>query len=282
MTATAGTVERPDGVTLAYEDTGPGAPLLQDNSGRTVVLTHGFTVTLRSWDPTVAALHAAGHRVVTWDVRGHGLTGGPAEQANYTIDHVVADLGALLDEVTAGPTERVVLGGLSFGGYLALAAWCDEKVRPRIEALVLADTGPGFRNPESREAWNETARKQADAIDRKGMAALTSSPAAGGEAVHAQLGLERHGDLGALARAVRGFLTQHDARAMEALATIDVPTLVLVGEHDTPFLRASAVMAERIPGAALVTIADAGHIANLDQPAAFNAALLDFLSGLEA
>ncbi len=270
---TEGTIVRPDGVTVAYEDVG---------SGPLVVLTHGFTVTLRMWDPTVAALVAAGYRVVTWDVRGHGATGGPADDAAYTIDHVVADLAALLDEVAGSgdDAEPVVLGGLSFGGYLALAAWGDPAIRRRIRALVLADTGPGFRNAEAREQWNETARKQAAAIERKGLAALTANPAAGSDVIHGQLGLDRHADLGALARAVRGFLTQHDSRGMDALPTIDVPTLIVVGEHDTPFLRASDVMAERIAGARKVVIPGAGHVANLDQPAAFDAAVLDFLGGL--
>ena len=88
----------------------------------------------------------------------------------------------------------------------------------------------------------------------------------------------RHEDLASLALAARHTLTQHDARVLEGLPRINCPTLVLVGERDTPFLQASRVMARRIPGAELVTLADAGHAANLDQPVAFNEAVAAFLA----
>ena len=268
-TTTEGRLERPDGVVLAYEVAGAGtAPDPQ----RTVVLTPGFTLTLRSWDPTVAALTAAGYSVVTWDVRGHGRSTAPLEPALYTLDHVVADLLALLDHLGL---ERVVLGGLSFGGFLALAAWVAAP--ERIRALVLADTGPGFRNPEAREAWNRTAVERAEAIESRGEAAVREGDASGRPDVSDQLGLDRHASYASLGLAVRGFLTQQDARAMDALPTVTVPTLVIVGADDEPFLRAADVMAARIPGAELVVVPDAGHLANLDQPDAFAAALLRFL-----
>jgi pimeloyl-ACP methyl ester carboxylesterase len=267
--AVPGTVRRPDGVELAYEDTGGDGPV--------VVLTPGFTATLRSWDPTVGALAAAGWRVVTWDVRGHGHTVTPADPALSTIDHVVDDLAALLDHLGV---ERAVVGGLSFGGYLALAFWC--RYPERVRGLLLADTGPGFRNPGAREAWNKIAFARADDIEARGMAALLDSPGASSTlpASRAAMGLERHQDLGALARAVRGFLAQFDGRVMEAIGDIDVPALILVGQEDEPFLPASQVMAAKLANARLVVIPDAGHVANLDQPAAFNQAAVAFLSAL--
>ena len=73
-------------------------------------------------------------------------------------------------------------------------------------------------------------------------------------------------------------LTQADARVISSLPTIAVPALVVVGANDTPFLAASDYMAAKIPGAKKLVIADAGHAANIDQPAAFNAAVLGFLS----
>lgn len=268
VTTTEGTLARPDGVVLAYEDSG-GDP------ARTIVLTHGFTVTLRMWDPTVEALVAEGWRVVTWDVRGHGPTVTPLRPELFTLDHVVGDLVALLDHLGL---ERVVLGGLSFGGFLALCTWAAAP--GRIRALVLADTGPGFRNPTARQGWNETAGQRADAIAAGGIDAVRSGEATGGAGIEGQLGLDRHASFEALALAARGFLAQQDSRAMDVLDGVSVPTLVLVGALDEPFLRASDVMAARIPGAELVTIPDAGHLANLDQPAAFQAALLSFLARL--
>jgi pimeloyl-ACP methyl ester carboxylesterase len=75
-------------------------------------------------------------------------------------------------------------------------------------------------------------------------------------------------------------LTQRDARVIESLPEIKVPSVVIVGADDTPFLAASDYMAAKIPGAKKVVIPAAGHAANIDQPAAFNAAVLDFLKGL--
>jgi pimeloyl-ACP methyl ester carboxylesterase len=267
--AVPGTLSRPDGVTLAYEDTGGDGPVL--------VLTPGFTATLRSWDPTVGPLAAAGWRVVTWDVRGHGATVTPAEPDRHTLDLVVDDLAALLDHVGV---DRAVVGGLSFGGYLALAFWC--RYPERVRALLLADTGPGFRNPDARDGWNRIAFQRADDIAARGIAALEHRPEGSATTARslAAMGFDRHRDLSALACAVRGFLAQFDGRVMEAIERIDVPALILVGADDEPFLPASQVMARKLPDARLVVIDDAGHNANVDQPAAFNEAAIAFLREL--
>jgi pimeloyl-ACP methyl ester carboxylesterase len=76
-------------------------------------------------------------------------------------------------------------------------------------------------------------------------------------------------------------LTQRDAAVISSLPEVKVPAVVIVGANDTPFLAASDYMAAKIPGAKKVVIPDAGHAANIDQPAAFNAALLAFLDGLK-
>jgi len=83
-----------------------------------------------------------------------------------------------------------------------------------------------------------------------------------------------------LALAARGILTQRDARVLESLPGITVPVLVVVGANDTPFRAAADYMASKIPGATLAVLANAGHAANMDQPAAFNTAVLDFLGTL--
>jgi pimeloyl-ACP methyl ester carboxylesterase len=83
-----------------------------------------------------------------------------------------------------------------------------------------------------------------------------------------------------LARAARGMLAQKDSRVINSLPAIVVPTLIVVGANDTPFLAATDYMAAKIPGAKKVIIPDAGHSANLDQPHIFNAAVVDFLARL--
>ena len=83
-----------------------------------------------------------------------------------------------------------------------------------------------------------------------------------------------------LAHAARGMLAQQDSRVIDGLAAIRVPTLVVVGDRDGPFLAPCQYMAKKIPGARLEIIAGAGHAANLDQPEAFDRVLLDFLGSL--
>ena len=82
------------------------------------------------------------------------------------------------------------------------------------------------------------------------------------------------------AHAARGMLAQRDSSVIDSLPGIRVPTLIIVGERDTPFRPPSEYMAQKIPGARLEVIADAGHISNRDQPAAFNRVLRDFLDSL--
>lgn len=138
----------------------------------------------------------------------------------------------------------------------------------RVSGLLIVDTGPGFRSEDSRQAWNRQANAFADAIARDGERALSSGLAK----------TSRHRSLDGLARAGRHMLTQHDANVMESLASIQKPTLIIVGARDKPFLNGSNYMARKIPGARKVVIPDAGHAVNVDQPDEFNRAVLAFLS----
>ena len=90
----------------------------------------------------------------------------------------------------------------------------------------------------------------------------------------------RH-DAAGLALAARGILTQHDSRVLDSLSTIRVPTLIVVGEHDTPFLAATDYMAGKIPGATKCVLVGASHAANIDQPLAFDAAATAFLERID-
>jgi pimeloyl-ACP methyl ester carboxylesterase len=140
-------------------------------------------------------------------------------------------------------------------------------------ALMIFDTGPGFRKAEAREAWNQRARQRADDLDVRGLAALGTSD---------EVRMSRHRDATGLAGAARGMLTQRDDSVIASLETIAMPSLVLVGSNDTNFLAATDYMARKIPGAAKVVIQNAGHASNLHQPAAFNRAVESFLEGLPA
>jgi pimeloyl-ACP methyl ester carboxylesterase len=217
------------------------------------------------WAGQIAAL-APGYRVVVWDMRGHGESDCPEDPAGYSEALTVEDMTALLRKCGI---ERAVIGGLSLGGYMSLAF---HLAHPEtVRALMLFDTGPGFRNDEARRAWNERAQQRARDLEARGFAALGQS-----EEVRAS----RHRSALGLAGAARGMLAQADGRVIDSLDKIAVPTLVLVGGDDTNFLPAADYMARKIPGAERVTIPAAGHASNLHQPTAFNRAVEEFLVGL--
>jgi pimeloyl-ACP methyl ester carboxylesterase len=244
-----------DGVRIHYEVAGAGPALL---------LTHGYSATGEMWRGQVEAFSKA-HKLITWDMRGHGRSDYPADPAAYSEAATMADMAALLDTVGE---ESAIVGGLSLGGYMSLAF---HLVHPRrVRALLIIDTGPGYRNDEARAGWNANAIRTAERYESEGLARL----AAGSPEMRAS----RHRDAAGLALAARGMLAQKDARVISSLPGIQVPSLVVVGADDTPFLNASDYMAGKIPGARKVVIENAGHAVNIDQPDAFNAAVLDFLA----
>ncbi len=248
-----------DGVTLYYELHGTAA-------GRTpLLLTHGYSASSAMWKPNLPAL-AAKRQVIAWDIRGHGRSASPSDPARYSEEASVADMAAILDACAIG---RAAVGGLSLGGYLSLAFHLAHPAR--VAALLLCDTGPGFRQVDARERWNAYAVARAEALERQGLAALSTSP---------EVGAGPHDPTG-LALAARGVLTQHDSRVLDSLPSIRVPTLILVGEHDAPFRAATDYMAAKIPGATKCVLSAAGHAANIDQPGAFDAAATAFLERLD-
>jgi pimeloyl-ACP methyl ester carboxylesterase len=246
-----------DGVKIHYEVHGEGPPL---------ILTHGYSSTSAMWKGQVAAL-SRNHKLVLWDMRGHGQSDYPDDPAAYSEALTVGDIAALLDAVGA---PSAVVGGLSLGGYMSLAFY---RAHPeRVSALLIIDTGPGFKKDEAREAWNARAHETAERFEREGLAALKSASP--------ERSTVTHRDATGLARAARGMLTQRDARVIEMLGAIKVPSLIVVGADDTPFLAASDYMATKIPGARKVVIPQAGHAVNIDQPQAFIDAVVPFLDGL--
>ena len=248
-----------DGVRLRYETHGA-------SGGRTpLLLTHGFSASATMWGPNLRAL-ADDRQVVVWDLRGHGRSDAPHDPGLYSHELSVGDMAALLDEAGA---ERAVLVGMSLGGYLSLAFRARHP--ERVAALVLVDTGPGYRQDGERAGWNAYVERTAAAIDARGFAAVRESP---------EVALAHHRRAGGLALAARGIMAQRDASVIESLGDVDVPTLVVVGADDEPFLRAADYMAAKIPGARKVVIDAAGHAANLDRPEVFNAAVTEFLEGL--
>lgn len=243
-----------------------------------MVLLHGFPFDSRLWDPQFDALGRR-FRLIAPDLRGFGNSSGPSDRSGYSIDSFADDALALLDSLEI---EQAVLGGLSMGGYTAF-----ELVRrnpERLTGLVLADTRADRDAPEVLE--RRTAQQKQ--VEESGGGALVEGM------LRVVLSDETRNRRPEVVEALRAIMVQSDAAwigALEAmknradsstlLGSIRAPTLILAGEHDV--LSPPEVardMHERISDSRLVVIDGAGHISNLESPAAFNSALDRFLGGL--
>jgi pimeloyl-ACP methyl ester carboxylesterase len=261
-------VARVRAIEIAYEDEGRGRP---------VVLLHGFPFNRSLWRGQ-AESSSASCRVVAPDLRGHGETSVVAGPA--TMEEMAEDLAALLDELGVG---RAVVGGLSMGGYVALAFL--RAYPERVGALVLADTRAQADTDDARRAREETARRALS--DGMGPIAgmmlpklLAPATREGRPDLVARvrgmiLGTKPEG----AAAALRGMAQRRDQT--DLLETIRVPTLIIVGSEDvlTPPADSEAMHA-KIEGSRLVKIEGAGHVSNLERPGEFDRALAEFLGGL--
>ena len=250
-----------NGINLYYESTGRGFP---------VVLTHGFSATHAMWAPQVSL--ASEYRLVTYDVRGHGDTDSPPTQDQYSADIVVEDLFQLVKSLGI---NKAVFGGLSMGGYISLRFYLQHP--ETVVALMVMDTGPGYRNPERMAEWNKSREEMAKRLETEGMSVLEAQARAAGRQ-EVNLG---HKSVQGLAHMSRKVVGQHDSWVIQNLDKVKVPTLVLVGENDTQFIQAALYMAKTIPGAKHVVVPRAGHPANMDNTEFFNKTVSEFLRGLK-
>ena len=245
-----------DGVRIFYEDEGTGIPIF---------LSHGFGASTRMWDGQVAEFSDR-YRFIRWDMRGHGQSDSPDDPALYSQAHTLGDILGVLDYLEI---DKAVIGGHSLGGYMTLAF--NARHADRTKALILQGCGPGYRSDTARATWNIRAENRALSLEEGGLDAL-----GGGAEVNV---IEQKSALG-LANAARGILSQVDAAAIDSLPGIDVPVLILIGDGDEHYLQGSAYMASRIPGAINVTVPNAGHGVNVDQPNIVNKAFGEFLAGI--
>jgi len=255
-----------NGITVNYRDQGQGTPL---------VFIHAFPLSQAMWQPQVDALRES-YRIITLDLRGHGES--DTVLWNFTLDDYAADVIGLLDHLGI---DKAVFIGLSMGGYTVWSL-CRHFME-RIHALVLADTRAQADSPEGKAgrltmaqtAFQNGTEAIADLMIPKLLASST---------------IQRRPEM---VEKIRRIILQNtpagivvDLMAMasrpdstDLLPLITRPTLVIVGEEDvaTP-VGESRYIADRIPGATLVTIPGAGHLSNYEQPEAFNRALCSFLN----
>jgi pimeloyl-ACP methyl ester carboxylesterase len=237
-----------------------------------VLLLHGIGGGQLIWRDTLPALAAAGYRAAALDFPGYGASPGTP-----TLDAMVDAVQAV---VTALAAERTVLLGHSMGGMVAQELLARSPAA--VQGLVLACTSAAFGRPEGDWQARFVADRLAPLDAGLGMSGMArrlvpgmvspAAPAAAGEfAVHVMSRVPEASYRTAL-RAIAAF----DRR--EALPRIAVPTLCLAGEHDrTAPPDVMQRMAQRIPGGEYRCLDNAGHIANVEQPAAFHAAVISFL-----
>lgn len=259
-----------NGIDLAWTDhAGPGATLL---------LVHGFTGSSLDWTDVVPLLtpHV---RVVTVDQRGHGETTNTGDPAGYTLAQLVDDLSGFVDAVGL---DRFHLLGHSMGG-MVVVRWALAH-QDRLRSLVLMDTSAEPLTGAERmfAPMIELARTQGMARLIEAMEKFTPAPVgARGDEIRARNRWKlEHMDPVAFATLAHELSTAPGV--LDRLSTINVPTTVLVGEDDAPFIEPSAQMTAAIPGAQQVTFAGAGHCPNEDDPAAWTAAVFAHLDRAKA
>lgn len=254
-------------VELAVYDQGQGPPL---------VFVHGFPLDHTQWRGQLEEFSAT-RRVLAPDLRGFGQSG--VTERTVTMEDFADDIAGMLDAL--GVSEPVALCGLSMGGYIAFQF--ARKYRDRLNRLILCDTRANADSPEAAEG----RRKMAQEVHEVGaeLVAKAMMPK-----LFAPETSERQPELVAsvrdtigrtspwgIAAALQGMAVRPDSS--ELLETLSLPTLVVVGQHDA--ISPPDVMREiahDIRGAGFSIIPDAGHLAPLENPAAFNELLGDFLA----
>jgi pimeloyl-ACP methyl ester carboxylesterase len=255
--------------TIAYDDTGWGIP---------TVFVHGFPLGRTMWKPQLTGLSQL-CRCIALDLRGFGES---VVEGPYSMDRYADDIAELLD---ACSVRRAVVAGCSMGGYIAFTFW--RKHRERVLGLALCDTKAGADSEaglEKRRAMIRAARDHGSAAvadmmigSLLGKTTRERNPEVEREVHTMMTSAPEDGVVGA----IEAMMQRPDSTP--TLATIDVPTIVITGEEDiiAPVEEARA-MSDAIRGSAFEVIPGAGHLSNIERPAAFDAVFAEFLTRLRA
>jgi pimeloyl-ACP methyl ester carboxylesterase len=255
-----------NGIRLAFVDEGQGEPIL---------LVHGFPLSRAIWQPQVTALSEI-CRVIAPDLRGHGKSAAPP--GIYLMETFADDLRALIEERRCGP---VILVGHSMGGYISFAFY--RRFPQLVRAMILVCTRAGADSPEGKANRENLAQR----VEREGaaavagqmlpkmLAAVTTISRSDLVAQVRQIMLAT--SVNGLAGSLRGMAVR--SSSLELLPRIAVPTLVIAGKDDLIISAQEAeTLAKAIPSAQLHLITNAGHLASLENPAAVNQAIQEFLA----
>ncbi len=266
------------GARVYYEETGSGTPVL---------FIHEFGGDLRSWEPQVRAF-CRRYRCITYNARGYPPSDVPQGVDAYGQKQAVDDAIAVLDHLKI---DKAHVCGLSMGGYATLHFGI--RFPQRARSLAICGAGHGS-DPLTRDAFRATAADLADRMEKLGMEAGTAEYARGPtrqpllwkdprgfEEFRQQFA--EHSNIGS-ALTMRGYqLRRPTIYDMEAqMRTIDVPTLIVTGDDDTPCLEPGLFMKRNIRTSALLVVPNSGHSINLEEIDVFNAALFDLWTAADS
>ena len=261
-----------NGVKINYQLSGEGPA---------IILLHGFTGSHQDWALQIPVLSKK-YQVVAMDHRGQGKSEAPSSPDDYSVSIFAQDVCGLLQHLGI---SKACVGGHSMGGFMALEFALEHP--EMVAALVLVDTSSGQweRDPE----YEKVRAKLKELAQTEGMEAAFEYNAA-----HNAMMLERfeqHPELREISRkkmlqtSVNGYVHAGDAiwnwkPVTHRLSEIKAPTLIVVGEEDVPFIKASQTMKESIANAEMVIIPEATHSPHEEAADAFNRVLMGFLDRL--
>jgi pimeloyl-ACP methyl ester carboxylesterase len=267
-----------DSVKLHYEETGSGTP---------VVFVHEFAGDSRSWELQVRYLSRR-HRCITFNARGWPPSDVPLDVASYSQARACDDIRSVLDQLGI---DKAHIVGLSMGGFATLHFGLTYPDRAR--SLLVAGAGYGAEKSE-REKFRNEAVAIAGRLEKEGMAVFAEAYAYGPTRVQFE-----NKDPRGFAE-FKAMLAEHSAKGAantqlgvqrerpsifdlgEGLAQLAVPMLVVTGDEDWPCLAPGIFIKRTCASAALLVLPNTGHTVNIEEPAAFNAALADFLALVDA
>jgi pimeloyl-ACP methyl ester carboxylesterase len=267
-----------NGIHLHYEEVGHGVPL---------VFVHEFAGEGASWLPQVR-FFARRYRTITFNARGYPPSDVPSTGGAYSQDHAVEDIRGLLDVLGI---ERAHVCGLSMGGYATLHFGIRHP--HRAHSLVVAGCGYGSVATD-RAQWKQDVEATAQRFLTEPMAAMADvycqgptrvqfrdKDPKGWQEFHDRFAAQSSLGHGLTMRGVQ--LERPSVYQLEReLERLTVPTLIVTGDEDEPCLEPGIFMKRKIRTAGLLVIPKSGHTINLEEPDAFNRAVLDFLTAVEA
>jgi pimeloyl-ACP methyl ester carboxylesterase len=265
------------GINLYYEEYGQGLPL---------VFVHEFAGEIRSWAPQVG-FFARRYRAIAYNARGYPPSDVPDDPKVYSQQQAAEDIRGFLDALGLAKAH---VCGLSMGGYATLHFGLSHP--DRALSLVVAGCGYGSVVAE-RDQFRKDSELTAQRFERDGMAATAELYSRGPARVQLMdkdpRGWQEFHDLLAKGSAKGHALTLRGVQMTrpsvfelgDRLEKLEVPTLVVTGDEDDPCLEPGLFMKRKIPTAGLVVIPKSGHAVNLEEPDAFNRAVLDFLTAVD-